>query len=351
MRIPLVTGMLGAVLILAATSLATLIACSGDTRYSQVTAGAHHTCGLRLNGSVVCWGSDENGQLRTPADEHFDAITAGGLYTCGLRSNGTAVCWGYATESGEDLARVVSGPRFRAPFPSEDARFTEIKAGGDVTCGFRTEGGVICWNIRDEFSPFGTADIIEIDPGGTHVCGLHPDGRALCHNFLLRPTPEGERFVSISTAGTHVCGLRSDGSALCWGLNSVGQLSPIEDGTILVDRVSTPEVGPFSDIVTGAYHTCGLRLDSSAVCWGYDFEGLAERVIGSVPDPSDALHKVWLQQQERLSSLLISAPPNDERFTAITVGNLHACGLREDGAISCWGSNEHGQATPPGDSD
>ena len=34
-------------------------------------------------------------------------------------------------------------------------------------------------------------------------------------------------------------------------------------------------------------------------------------------------------------------------FTAISAGYEHTCGVRMDGILDCWGSNEYGQATPP----
>ena len=34
---------------------------------------------------------------------------------------------------------------------------------------------------------------------------------------------------------------------------------------------------------------------------------------------------------------MIVPPPDD-----------HNCALRTDGRITCWGNNDHGQATPPG---
>ena len=334
----------------AALVVALITSCGGEPRYTQISAGADHTCGLRSDGSVVCWGSNEFGQLRVPEDERFTAVAAAGVHTCGLRTDGTAVCWGYTTPSGEDFAEV-QGPLYKAPFPSEDERFTEIKAGGGITCGFRADGSVTCWNIQGDFPPFGTEEVVQIDPGGDSVCGLRSDGSALCYNFYGGPPPEGERFAAISTAGGHACGLSTDGDAFCWGNNVAGQVSSVANGSYIADPVSPPEDGGFSAIVTGAYHTCGLRLDSSAVCWGYDFDGWAERVSGRVPDPDDAQGKALLELQERLISISISAPPEGERFTSITVGVLHACGLRHDGGISCWGSDEHGQASPPGNSD
>jgi len=34
-------------------------------------------------------------------------------------------------------------------------------------------------------------------------------------------------------------------------------------------------------------------------------------------------------------------------FRHVSVGNLHGCGLKSNGTITCWGENDYGQATPP----
>ena len=59
-------------------------------RYSAVTAG-WHSCGLRTNGTVTCWGSND-GEATAP-DGQYSAVTAGDNRSCGLRTNGTITCW------------------------------------------------------------------------------------------------------------------------------------------------------------------------------------------------------------------------------------------------------------------
>lgn len=76
---------------------------------TDVAAGDNHTCALLSNGQLKCWGLDGNGQLGygntnslfTPlvAGVNLDGVTAsqvtaGAAHTCALRSNGSVRCWG-----------------------------------------------------------------------------------------------------------------------------------------------------------------------------------------------------------------------------------------------------------------
>ena len=62
-------------------------------RFSAVSAGGRHSCGLRADETVACWGSNEYGQSDAPAGL-FSAVSAGYLHSCGLRADQTAECWG-----------------------------------------------------------------------------------------------------------------------------------------------------------------------------------------------------------------------------------------------------------------
>ena len=58
--------------------------------------------------------------------------------------------------------------------------------------------------------------------------------------------------------------------------------------------------------------------------------------------PADARVDRWL----RSTPIRFTPPPV---FVAVSANETHACGLREDGSITCWGSSGEGQTdTPPG---
>lgn len=84
---------------------------SGLSNATALSAGARHTCALRGDGTVRCWGANDGSQLgdgtttdrstpvtvagpNNPTLTRVTAIAAGGNHTCAMRANGTAHCWG-----------------------------------------------------------------------------------------------------------------------------------------------------------------------------------------------------------------------------------------------------------------
>ena len=64
--------------------------------FVQVAAGGLHSCGLRSNGAVECWGSNNVGQTSVPAGLVAKKLVAGVWYTCALPTSGGVRCWGDA---------------------------------------------------------------------------------------------------------------------------------------------------------------------------------------------------------------------------------------------------------------
>ena len=57
-------------------------------------AGFAHTCGTKIDGTVVCWGQDLFGEASPPKGE-FVSVSAGWQHhTCGVKTDGTVACWG-----------------------------------------------------------------------------------------------------------------------------------------------------------------------------------------------------------------------------------------------------------------
>ena len=103
--------------------------------FVSVSAGERHTCGVKADGSVECWGSNSGGQA-TPSDGSFVSVSAGGHHTCGLKTDGSIDCWGSNTN-------FVG--TFRGQAAPPDGTFVSVSAGFRHTCGVKTDGVVECW--------------------------------------------------------------------------------------------------------------------------------------------------------------------------------------------------------------
>ena len=84
-----------------------------DTRhYSTIAAGFVHTCALDQQGTAFCWGNNDYSQLgaetaetcggrpcstspmRVRGDTRFTVLSAGWVHNCGIAADGRAWCWG-----------------------------------------------------------------------------------------------------------------------------------------------------------------------------------------------------------------------------------------------------------------
>ena len=88
-------------------------------RFSCISAGWEHTCGLKADGSIACWGDDYKGEA-TPPGDRFASVSAGWSHSCGVRDDGTVACWG-DNEDGQAT--------------SPEGRHISVSAGLSQTCG------------------------------------------------------------------------------------------------------------------------------------------------------------------------------------------------------------------------
>jgi alpha-tubulin suppressor-like RCC1 family protein len=240
---------------------------------SAIAARGEHTCALTVAGGVKCWGANINGQLGdgsttnspTPVDvvglaTGIIAITTGGEHTCALRTDGAVKCWGWnaAGQLGDGTTTDRSSPvdAGRPTSPHGDAprsfKVRSIAAGGRHTCAVTIEGDVWCWGRNDE-GQLGD---------GTTVSRGTPDYSQL-----------GSEASAVSNGGNYTCALARAGGVQCWGDNSAGQLgnSGAIEGSPLV-AVAGLGSG-VTAIAAGYYHSCAVTTDGGVKCWGLNDSG------------------------------------------------------------------------------
>ncbi|MBK9258202.1 MAG: hypothetical protein IPM54_00005, partial [Polyangiaceae bacterium] len=129
--------------------------------------------------------------------------------------------------------------------------------------------------------------------------------------------------MRIAAGSSHTCALRPDGTAKCWGNNYGGQLG---DGTFAVKNtpVMVSGLSAAIAITAGGGYTCALLADGTVQCWGYNVSGQ----LGDGTTTSKSAPVVVTG----LSAAI-----------AVTAGGGHTCALLADGTARCWGRNTYGE--------
>lgn len=142
-------------------------------------------------------------------------------------------------------------------------------------------------------------------------------------------------WSAVAAGPGFTCGLDRSGRARCWGADSLGTLGDGSVGGVRSHPLPVAGTLRFTELVAGAGHACGLTEAGEAWCWGDNRFGqlgvsggsaLCRHADGTFPcrpTPARAARPL--------------------RFQALTAGGGHTCGLTEETALYCWGSNRAGQ--------
>lgn len=264
--------------------------CTADVAegFVDVAGGGHHGCALREDGSLDCWGLDDQGQTDVPGGAWAE-LTAGRYHTCAVAVDGSVTCWGRSTEG------QVAAP---------GGVFVALDAGWYHTCGVVDDGSLACWGRDDDgesSAPGGSFSAVSA--GYAFSCALAVGGVPTCWgaNDVGQLEAPGEALTALSSGGSHSCGLRAaDATLTCWGWNDFGQ--------------ATPPAGAWVDVASGHSHSCARDAAGAVTCWGRDFYDQL-----TVPEGT------WV---------------------GVSAGRYHSCVWDEVGRRACWGANADGQAAP-----
>lgn len=296
-----------------------------------------------------------------PREPEFASVSAGvdGPHSCALTADGEAYCWGGENFAGE-LGTGSVDPSLTAHTTARrvtgNLRFTTISTGAGYTCGTTAEAAVYCWGLNQAINAGGpvyegtpTPTLLAgarwpaVQSGMVGPCGIVPEGGATCgaraaNGYGFTTIATAPRFESFSRYQTfvpapelgrnasrayqHQCAI-SAGAVYCWGDNGSGELG---NGSLLATATPTRIASTlqFTEVGTGAFHSCALATDGTAWCWGTGTYGaLGNGGVAGTPTPVQV--------------------GGGLRFTTLSVGLYHGCAVATDGAAYCWGLNADGQ--------
>jgi alpha-tubulin suppressor-like RCC1 family protein len=386
-----------------------------DTDWAEVAAGHLHTCALKDDGRLYCWGSGTRGQLGNGAhddqlipvqeatqDQEWAHVSAGGFHTCAIKTDGRLYCWGRGDEG-----QLGTGSDQGSATPVQEATgasdWIEVSAGNRHTCAINAEHELFCWGRGDEgqLGTGGTERELEprrvaspisnwtqvsasVERNADFTCAVTQEGALYCwgdgrHGQLghgssqpssepVEEATERRDWRQVAAGAFHACALTRGDELYCWGSGFTGQLGAGE-----VDHSNQPfreasEASDWAQLTAGATHTCATKRDDTLHCWGSNFEGqLGNELVRVSLEPlqesteaadwaqvtAGMMHTCARTRDGRLicfgddrytqlgsGAALVPESSASSAWQHLAAGQLHGCAIDDDGTLFCWGAGD-----------
>jgi alpha-tubulin suppressor-like RCC1 family protein len=331
------TVILRLLLVIGTLLAATAGAWSAQPNVVAIQGGGQHVLGLKGDGSVIAWGSNNSGQTTVPAAAQSEvaALAAGTSHSLALKSDGSLVAWG-ASSSGQTT------------IPGGLANITAIAAGGSHSLALKEDGTVVAWGANASGQatvPAGLSRVIALAAGATHSLALKRDGTVVAwgSNASGQATVPADLtgVVAIAAGGSHSLALKSDGTVVAWGLNTSGQAT-VPGGLAGVIAIAA-----------GGNHSLALKNDGTVAAWGANDQGQTTLPAGLTKVVAITAGTNYSHALKSDGSLVnwgsgvtaaAGAPAGGKRIAA---GWEHSLLLKYTGAVHAWGDNTYGNTTVP----
>ncbi len=309
---------------------------------------------LALAGCDKVWGLERTPDAPTP-QSRWDSVAPGEAHTCGIRLDHTLWCWG-RNDYGQ-LGASESLADFEAVDPRQVGSATDwalVASGPTTSCAIKSDQTLWCWG-DNRHGQVGTGTSLPVAapyqipgawkavaPGETHACAISADDRLSCWGDNLRaqlgdgtqidhmspmPVQSTATWLDVAVGQVSTCAIQADGTAWCWGWDAYGQIGlGSTNGGYVTVPTPVADGGTWKKLALGELFACGITTDRRMRCWG-------RNDVGQIGDSSGTT---------RFKPSVVDLDLISE-WTDVRAGGQHVCGTHGAGRTSCWGSNEYGQ--------
>ena len=289
---------------------------SGDSNELKKEETAQQT---HANVSTLFYPGSQGGSTYS-----YSTISASEDSTCAVAEDHSMRCWGrnnhlqLGTESTPTNTSLNEPKKVYLNSGGGSSSALEVSGYGEHTCALMSDGRMKCWG-RDDRSQH-----------GSNQTALLPEATWFTSSGALG----SNSVVQVSSGRNHTCAILTDQSLWCWGDNNWGQLGRgfISNTPFWYPAKVTsgnPSNAKWIAVSAGAEHTCGILLNGTAYCWGWD--------------------TYWKLGWGGLGTTLavpsyVAVLPQNRTVAAISAGSHNTCAILDDGTVRCWGLNNFGQS-------
>jgi len=337
---------------------------ANSVQTSVIAGTADSVCAIVANGTIECWGSNSYGQIgggsnsSEPVPVNYIAGTweyllngGSGRHMCAIKSDGTLWCWGWNQDG-----QLGTNSTMNALTPVQvgaDTTWVAGSVGHNSTCAIKSNGTLWCWG-DNSYGQLGNgstdASLVPVQSSLTgvatvsvaagHACALKTDNTIWCWGkgtagelgdgngaSSSSPVQVAGSWKSVTAGQTnpgnqsgHTCALKSDNTLWCWG--DWDFRGPVDGDSA---PVQIPGGGLWTSVTTGPWNTCAIKsTDASLWCWGDSYQG---HLGNGTTSPDQATPQAVTGGHAWLTSV----QTHDS-----------ACGILTDLSIWCWGAQSSG---------
>jgi alpha-tubulin suppressor-like RCC1 family protein len=277
---------------------------AGGSNWESAAMGYNLAAGIKADGTLWTWGSNQFGQLGAGAVGHrsspaqtvaagtnWKQVSIGIGFIGAVKTDGTLWTWGYnqTGQLGDNSSVHRSSP---VQTLAGGTNWRQISCGGSHTAAVKDDGTLWTWGWNNR--------------------GALGDGTTSTRSSPVQTIAGGNDWSLVSCGDDHTTAIKMDGTLWVWGHNQYGRLGN-NDPNHKSSPVQTVAGGTNWKLVSGgSYHTMALKTDGTMWGWG-------RNNAGQLGDNSTTNRSSPVQSSDRGSN-----------WVSVAAGALNSHGIRDD---------------------
>jgi len=229
----------------------------GGYKYKWVSTGYWYSCGIRKDGAMFCWGKEKYGRMgqrtskspknfpspvRVGKDNDWAEVYAGGDHTCALKTDKTVWCFGNNFKGALGVGKTFRQLKTSAKPLKVAGKYKSLTSNSRYACGVTITGKGVCWGsnkegmlgdgtTKDRNKPTtikGGGKWLQLAAGQFVTTGIKANGNVGYYWGKTYKTPQkfnkvSRPYVTLSSGDWNSLGVTANGRGYAWAENEHGE--------------------------------------------------------------------------------------------------------------------------------